>query len=694
MDMSRSVFLIIAFFLSGYPVCSQNQNPANQPAAPVRNPFEQGISDEYWYYPQKTYDERRAAYIELCSANAPKSGRVGIFAQLARLEKGFPLDDETLKDAIEYVYSNADCNDFTLGGLLRIMYLYQNSSLISPQQKKDIESCLLDFSYWYDEPGSDGRCYWTENHQIIFHSDELLAGQLYKNKTFTNNGQNGKMHMLHAQSLIENWIVWRIRLGFSEWLAHSYFEEDLMALANLYDFAEDPAIRAKAGLLIDVLMFEMALHSYHGVFGSTHGRTYSFLVQGARRESSACTIKLMFGMGIFNSSSAMGTLSLATSSYRCPEIIQEIASDFSNPIRIKERHSMNVEDAYKYDVSYFRETDVNLYWSIQDYTHPAIIDLSQDVAQKYRVWLGGDYDYYRKLYKEQMDKYGKLVNVKLDPHAMTEVNIETYRTPDYMLSCAQQFRPGSPGYQQHPWQATLGIDATVFTNHPGSSNEFSRPNYWAGNGILPNAAQYKNVLVCIYNIPEKNPLPFLRSEQKSEPGRNLTNDSEAPSDELIPFSHAYFPKDAFDEVVQKGNWVFGRKGNGYIALYSQNPVVWKKLRDIEADLIADSRQNIWICEMGSQDQWKKFSSFISAVSKNTVKCEGLNVTYNSPSLGEVRYGWTEPLLVKGENIPLRDYQRFDNPYCTNEFASEKIIISNTKGKLILDFKNGKRELSK
>jgi hypothetical protein len=58
----------------------------------------------------------------------------------------------------------------------------------------------------------------------------------------------------------------------------------------------------------------------------------------------------------------------------------------------------------------------------------------------------------------------------------------------------------------------------------------------------------------------------------------------------------------------------------------------------------------------------------------------------------VRYGWTGPLLVKGENISLRDYQRFDNPYCTNEFASEKIVISNSKGKLILDFKNGKREL--
>ncbi len=306
----------------------------------------------------------------------------------------------------------------------------------------------------------------------------------------------------------------------------------------------------------------------------------------------------------------------------------------------------------------------------------------------------GDYDYYRKLYEDQLDEYGKLINVKLDPHAMTEVNIETYRTADYMLSCAQQFRPGAPGYQQHPWQATLGIDATVFTNHPGSQDELSCPNYWAGNGILPNAAQYNNVLICIYNIPQENPLPFLRSEQKSEAGRNIASHEDAPSDELIPFSHAYFPKDAFDEVIRKGNWIFGRKDKGYIALYSQNPTEWKKVREREVDLIANSRQNKWICEMGSQDQWKNFRSFVSAVSRSKVQCDGLNVKYTSPSAGEVQYGWSQALKVKEETISQRDYLRFDNPWCRNEFASEEIVISRDDEILVLDFRNAKREYRK
>ena len=656
------------------------------------------LSDNYGFSQQKLYDERRKVFLEYCSSKASTDGRNGIFPQIARLALGLPLDDRSLKASIDFVYSNRDCNDFTVGGLLRILYLYPKSPLVSEKQKRDIEKCLLDFKYWWNEPGSDSRCYHTENHQIIFHSDQLLAGQLFKDRTFSNSDQNGVMHMQYATTLINRWLNWRIKFGFSEWLSNNYFDADCLALANLFDFAEDPTIRQKTGILIDVLMFEMALHSFHGTFGSTHGRAYAPNLKGGRNEPSANTINFMFGMDNFNqprlyNASSMGAVSLATSSYRCPEIIQRIATDFSIPIRIRERHSINIDDAFNYGLSYCKESDINLYWSIQDYTHPAILDLSQQNANRYRIRLHGDYDKYRYLYQQQIQKYGQIVNSKLNPKALTEVNIETYRTPDFMLSCAQQFRPGCLGYQQHIWQATLGIDAVVFTTHPGSLSEGSRPDYWAGNGILPNAAQYKNVVVCIYNIPEINPLLF-HIETKVD---STMDDNILPGEascELLPLSHAYFPKAAFDEVVEKGHWVFGRKDNGYIALFSQNPTRWKDDGGIELDLIASGRNNIWICELGSKDTWGSFSRFIAAITRYEVECKGLNVRYNSPSLGEIKYGWSEPFQVKNEIISLRDYLRFDNPYCQNDFASEKIVINDIREELILDFKNAKREVIK
>jgi hypothetical protein len=642
--------------------------------------------DPYWFNPQGTYEERRALYLDYCVSNS-RDGREGIFSEIARLEKGLPLNDIILKQSIDFIYSNRDCNDFTAGGLLRILYKYNNPLLVTKEQVKNIEQCLLNFNYWFTEDNTkNGRCFWTENHQIIFHTDELLAGQMLRNQIF-RDGKNGQAHMDHALMLIKKWMEWREQFGFSEWLSNTYFEEDMMALLNLFDFAEDPVIRNKAGKLVDVLMYEMALNSFHGTFGSTHGRTYAPLIKGGRGESSASTMKLVFGMGIFNSPTAMGAVSLATSAYRCPSIIQDIAADFSKPLRNRERHSINIDDAPKYGLSFNDDIACNLYWSIQDYIHPDIIDLSQGVSEKYRVWTGGDYINYRLLFKKQTEKYGKVVNTRLDPHALTEVNIETYRTADYMLSCAQDYRPGSPGYQQHTWQATLGIDAVVFTNHPGLYNESSRPNYWAGNGILPRAAQFKNVVVCIYSIPSENPLPFLRSELRG--GRNIKPDSIAPSDELISFTHAYFPKDAFDEIVEKGNWIFARKGDGYLALYTQNAYEWKTERNKELDLIASGRDNIWICELGSKDEWKDFSGFISAITRYEVKCEGLNVRYMSPSQGEIKFGWTIPFQVKREIISLRNYSRFENPYTKNEFASDKIFIKNKSKKLSIVFENQK-----
>ena len=153
------------------------------------------------------------------------------------------------------------------------------------------------------------------------------------------------------------------------------------------------------------------------------------------------------------------------------------------------------------------------------------------------------------------------------------MDVLTYQTPHYQLSCAQDFRPGGLGYQQHVWQATLSTDAVVFTNQPGgysqSSAHSERPNFWAGNKWLPRAAQHKNVLVCLHR---------------------------APADAPLPFSHAYFPRKAFDQVQENGNWVFARLGESYLALYSQKKPHWHG----DDELRAEAHKNIWLCELGDE----------------------------------------------------------------------------------------------
>ena len=87
--MYRAIFSFLVLQFSSFLLLSQ-VTPDTAPAATT------GASpgmDEYWYNPQKTFDERKALFLDYSSANAPRSGRTGIFAQVSRLAKGLPLDD-------------------------------------------------------------------------------------------------------------------------------------------------------------------------------------------------------------------------------------------------------------------------------------------------------------------------------------------------------------------------------------------------------------------------------------------------------------------------------------------------------------------------------------------------------------------------------------------------------------------------
>lgn len=621
-------------------------------------PMQARQSDEYWSTPRGTFEERRTQFLDYYSENGVEGHLYGVFRQAARAAAGRSVEEDNLRGVLGMIKSNHDCNDFTLNCLLRMMYLDDKQNYIPENMKDDIKACILDFKYWWDDGRRDTtyRCYHTENHQALYHTAELLAGQLYKKDKFTN-GMNGRQHMAHAKERLVRWLDNRFRFGFSEWMS-TYYDVEVLLLANLYDFAEDRTLRKKAGMVLDLLLFDVALNNYKGFLGSSSGRTYAHsLINGAHNTSPLT--KLVFGVGTYDRAEVMGPVALATSTYRCPKIIQDIAVDYETPLLNRQRVSINVEDAAAYGISYDNELECHIFWGMQEFIHPLAIRMSKQISEKYDVWPYRNYDEYIKKYESETARYGKVINSRLDRFALSEANIETYRTPDYMLSCALDYRKGAPGYQQHIWQATLGNKALVYTNHPGGKNLRWSPNYWAGNEILPRAAQHKNVVVCIYNIPD-----------------NQKND----------FSHAYFPVKAFDEVHLAGSWIFGRKGDGYVALYSNNPTELKADdRGEVCDVFAKGRRNIWICETGSKARWGDFSRFIEAVTSASVRIEGLNVTYDSPSEGPISYGWDAAFTVKGEDSALRWKYRYDNPYCKALFDSTLMVIEKGGEKLVLDY---------
>jgi hypothetical protein len=259
------------------------------------------------------------------------------------------------------------------------------------------------------------------------------------------------------------------------------------------------------------------------------------------------------------------------------------------------------------------------------------------------------------------------------------------------------------GGQNHISQATLSEKAIVFTTNPRNEpfTDIDRfpdgDGYWTGSGTLPRAAQVGTSSIQIYTPAYVAP---------PEGGSGLLD-----SFTYLPVTHAFFPTEHFDEVVESDGWVFGREGDGYVAVYSSRPASFvdpvppdiftnglTEPFDLRSDGGAD---NVWIVEVGDAAEWGDFAAFRDAIldADHDIVARpatddglpgGYDVRWASPSQGTIEFGATGPLLVDGEEVPLRHDLRYDNRYAQVPFDSMLYEIRDGEGGVTLDFDAGTR----
>jgi len=288
---------------------------------------------------------------------------------------------------------------------------------------------------------------------------------------------------------------------------------------------------------------------------------------------------------------------------------------------------------------------------------------------------------------------------------MREANTYTWRTPDYMLSTVQDWRKGANAAQVHAWQATFSPDALVFTTHPMNpvqppsewvGKDEGSPGYWTGTASMPRSAQHENVAIHIYSplYADGGALGFF--------------DWEA-------LTHAYVPRDQFDEVVREGKWLFLRKGKGYLALWSWRQTEWQEYPDeelalpanrprISFDLVAPGgADNFWIVECGRQKEWRNFELFRIGIGLRDVDVkprgtefghQTFDVSYDSPSQGRLKLPWDGPFEVNGRERPLAGYPRIDNKWVTAERGDPVWEIVGKRSRVVLDWSAGTRTVSR
>jgi hypothetical protein len=213
---------------------------------------------------------------------------------------------------------------------------------------------------------------------------------------------------------------------------------------------------------------------------------------------------------------------------------------------------------------------------------------------------------------------------------------------------------------------------------------------------MPRSAQHDRVAIHCY-WPEYQPVDLEAI------GFNI---------DYLPLTHAFFPQERFDQVVQAGGWTIGRRGDGYVALWSRRPTEWRSTPVISSatfaqpfDLVApgDAR-NTWICEVGRASEWSSFDAFVTAITAAPVSAEiqdggGWRATYLSPSAGALEFGTRGPFQVDGSTVALHGGARHSSAWGEICHFQESLELVDPGGgstgpaRLAIDFTTGARETS-
>jgi hypothetical protein len=752
--MRRLAAVVMAMALaSGAVACSSNGSDGSSGGkggmGDTDTPAALPASETAGLIPQQLWTKRQDEFLAWAAKGPLDGGRpLSVIAKAEdarRAGKKADLSAATVAEwqpLIDKLKAYTDTGDFDINEMLTLWL--RDRDQLRPDLAKAIEQRLLAFKYWWTEPTPkgivDSQYYWTENHQIIYLANEYVAGQTFPDRTFTNSGMTGKEHEAHAAERLQTWFTYRARFGFSEWLSNVYWTEDMKGLLLLAEFAHDATIARQASMMLDLLFVELAGHVERGVFGSTHGRTYQKDKLEGRDEDTFSIAKLVFDLTPGPYENADNAVLLATAErYRPPEVARKIAAAkdttvFKLRAGIPLDPNAPVDASVKppYGLSWTGEKALMAWWGMGAQFPWQVAPLSVETVRKYDLFKTSNFKQaadlepvVAKADDATLRNLAHSLAIQVNPGLLSQVNTYTWRSPAVMLSTAQDWRPGQRGEQDHISQATFGPEALVFTQHPRekaeSEDEPGNGGSFTGDGAMPRSAQDQNVAISIYS--------------PQYPGGGGIG-SGAYSFTYEPFTHAYFPTEKFDQVVQRDGWTLARKDDGFIALWSARPTTWAdhtgekttveltKDYDLEAD---GGPNNVWITEVAQASDYAKagddtqarFDAFVDAITKAKVQVSssedttgdaacvapgvclpaydaGALVRYDSPSRGPITFGWEPkeqdpkaalpPLVVDGKTVDLHPEANWDAPYATSAWDSQVFHAELDGASLDLDFK--------
>ena len=301
----------------------------------------------------------------------------------------------------------------------------------------------------------------SENHSLMFRASRVLAAQFYKGEYFEAYNASAEEIYERDTKYLTEFLNFRAGQSWGEFDSLGYVCEDFLILNTLYSYTDNPDLKNRTKMIMDLLFLDMIADSKGAIYGGAHGRSYPGVIHDRRTGDVAWLYSYFFGGEDYTPDGFVSAITLY-SDYQPDEIVYSVVENRAFPYENYERKHLHSCYAWYFD----------------------------DI------------------------KYDRLASIT------GSINKYTYVSEDYILGSvnrqtkyyADGTTDGYDHHQQHEWEFSSATDGRVkiFSHHPGLSGEHNR---WTGDIGCCCGSFYtnKNTAVAMYNIEKEGQLEYINA---------------------------------------------------------------------------------------------------------------------------------------------------------------------------------------
>lgn len=207
-----------------------------------------------------------------------------------------------------------------------------------------------------------------------------------------------------------------------------------------------------------------------------------------------------------------------------------------------------------------------------------------------------------------------------------------HKTRDHAMGSIAAYRWFEWGYQETLVHARLGADpdAQVWINHPGEviHSGYGRPSYWGGSASVPRVQQYRDLALVVFDGVPPQP----------------------------DFTHAFFPRDAFDRAEVAGDSAWATAGEARLLLRASGPLgEVTEGPSARCELRLAGRSGWWLLRLGSAALHGAAEAFAARFAALAPDAAEGDITVTDPDYGEVRFLASGVVEAEGRRLDPADW---------------------------------------